>query len=287
MNRERIAQRIARQSASREQVTRPGAVNINNVDQATFREDLGFNLTNKAYSAYQEEEGKFNKEYGDIITKNQEALTKIGGIDKQIAGYEAQAKAARTTTEREWQKAEKGFVDVYMVGRNHFKPGTIDSIKNLSDLKNIKETDIEPTILHKVRLPKDVVMGMHTDSFNKGDGTFTGNWQNGSYYVSDTPRGIDDSYGKELRQSLDDAYQQTKLKFYESVQPKVAGGNQTISAALKQLGSQKAQLVSYRQSIQGNLETANQQKTIRDSSKNKYKTAYEEGKEERQALFKA
>ena len=59
MNRDRVMQRMLRQrremESKRAQVTQRGAVDINQVDQATYRDDLGFNMTSAGYEEYAEE----------------------------------------------------------------------------------------------------------------------------------------------------------------------------------------------------------------------------------------
>ena len=81
MNRDRVMQRMLRQrqemESKRAQVTQRGAVDINQVDQATYRDDLGFNMTGAGYEEYVEEKSKFDKNYGDVVGSNRTALEKL------------------------------------------------------------------------------------------------------------------------------------------------------------------------------------------------------------------
>ena len=251
MNRDRVMQRMLRQrqelEAKRAQVTRRGAVDINQVDQATYRDDLGFNMTRAGYEEYLEEKSNFDKQYSDVISSNRTALEKLSGL-------EAKAKGGMTSVEKEWQRAQKTFVPVRVVA---------------SDNKTVEGT---------YRLPKEVVDTMHKESFNKGDGTYVGNWHGGYYNVSVVPRGTSDAYGKQLHDTLSGAYTQVQSKFWDEVAPKVSSANKETRSTL-------GQIQGYKDTAQGNIELANQQRDFRQSTLDKMKKDYQEKKTARQALF--
>lgn len=251
MNRDRVMQRMLRQrqelEAKRAQVTRRGAVDINQVDQATYRDDLGFNMTRAGYEKYLEEKAEFDKYYNDVIGSNRTALEKLSGL-------EAKAKGGMTSVEKEWQRAQKTFVPVRVVA---------------SDNKTVEGT---------YRLPKEVVDAMHRESFNKGNGTYVGNWHGGYYNVSVVPRGTSNAYGKELHNALSSAYTQVKSKFWDEVAPKVSSANKVTQSTLGQIQGHKSTAL-------GNIELANQQRDSRQSTLDRMKKDYEEKKAARQALF--
>ena len=251
MNRDRVMQRMLRQrqemEAKRAQVTQRGAVDINQVDQATYRDDLGFNMTRAGYEEYLEEKSNFDKNYGDVIGSNRTALEKLSGL-------EAKAEGGMTSAEKEWQWAQKTFVPVRVVA---------------SDNKTVEGT---------YRLPKEVVDTMHKESFNKGDGTYVGNWHGGYYNVSVVPRGTSNAYGKELHNALSGAYTQVQSKFWDEVAPQVSSANKVTQSTLNEIQGHKS-------TAQGNIELANQQKDFRQSTLDKMKKDYQEKKTSRQALF--
>ena len=251
MNRDRVMQRMLRQrqelEAKRAQVTQRGAVDINQVDQATYRDDLGFNMTRDGYEKYLEEKSEFDKNYNDVISSNRTALEKLSGL-------EAEAKGGMTSVEKAWQRAQKTFVPVRVVA---------------SDNKTVEGT---------YRLPKEVVDTMHKESFNKGDGTYVGNWHDGYYNVSVVPRGTSNAYGKELHNALSSAYTQVQSKFWDEVAPKVSSANKVTQSTLNEIQG-------HRGTAQGNIELANQQRDSRQSNLDMTKKDYQEKKAARQALF--
>ena len=251
MNRDRVMQRTLRQrqelEAKRAQVTRRGAVDINQVDQATYRDDLGFNMTRAGYEEYLEEKSNFDKQYSDVISSNRKAL-------EELSGLEAKAKGGMTSVEKEWQRAQKTFVPVRVIA---------------SDNKTVEGTYM---------LPREVVNTMHKESFNKGDGTYVGNWHGGYYNVSVVPRGTSNAYGKELHNALSSAYTQVQSKFWDEAAPQVASANKQTQSTLEQIQGHKSTAL-------GNIELANQQRDSRQSTLDRTKKDYEEKKAARQALF--
>ena len=251
MNRDRVMQRMLRQrqelEAKRAQVTRRGAVDINQVDQATYRDDLGFNMTRADYEEYLEEKSNFDKQYNDVISSNRAAL-------EQLSGIEAKAKGGMTSVEKEWQRAQKTFVPVNVIA---------------SDNKTVEGT---------YRLPREVVDTMHKESFNKGDGTYVGNRHGGSYNVSVVPRGTSNAYGKELHNALSSAHTQVQSKYWDEAAPQVYAANKQAQATL-------AQIQGHKSTALGNIELANQQRDSRQSTLDRTKKDFEEKKAARQALF--
>lgn len=251
MNRDRVMQRMLRQrqelEAKRAQVTRRGAVDINQVDQATYRDDLGFNMTRAGYEEYLEEKSNFDKYYSDVIGSNRTALEKLSGL-------EAKAKSGMTSVEKEWQRAQKTFVPVRVIA---------------SDNKTVEGTYM---------LPREIVNTMHKESFNKGNGTYVGNWHGGFYNVSVVPRGTSNAYGKEVHNALSSAYNQVKSKFWDEVAPQVSSANKQTQSTLGQIQGHKSTAL-------GNIELANQQRDSRQSTLDRMKKDYEEKKAARQALF--
>lgn len=251
MNRDRVMQRMLRQrqemEAKRAQVTQRGAVDINQVDQATYRDDLGFNMTRDGYGEYLEEKAEFDKQYSDVISSNRTALEKLSGL-------EAKAKGGLTSVEKAWQRAQKTYVPVRVIA---------------SDNKTVEGT---------YRLPKEVVDTMHKESFNKGDGTYVGNWHGGYYNVSVVPRGTSNAYGKELHNALSSAHTQVQSKFWDEVAPQVSSANKVTKSTLKEIQGHKS-------TAQGNIELANQQRDSWQSNLDMAKKDYQEKKAARQALF--
>ena len=251
MNRDRVMQRMLRQrqemESKREQVTQRGAVDINQVDQATYRDDLGFNMTGAGYEEYVGEKSKFDKSYGDVVGSNRTALEKLSGL-------EAKAQGGLTSVEKQWERAQKTFVPVRVIG---------------PDNKTVEGT---------YKLPRTVVDSMHKESFNKGDGSFVGNWHDGFYNVSVIPRGTSDAYGKQIHDTLSGAYTQVQSKFWDEVAPEVSSANKGTRSAL-------GQIKGYKDTAQGNIELANQQRDFRQSTLDKMKKDYQEKKTSRQALF--
>ena len=103
-----------------------------------------------------------------------------------------------TSVEKQWERAQKTFVPVRVIG-----PITRPSRVPISSRDRL-------------------LTSMHKESFNKGDGSFVGNWHDGFYNVSVVPRGTSDAYGKQIHDSLSGAYTQVQSKFWDEVAPEVS-----------------------------------------------------------------
>ena len=72
-----------------------GSIDIQDVDQAMYRGDLGFKMTNDAYGQYMGARGQFLQEYGNTMASNQSALsqnrTALGEIDKYVDSLNSKA----------------------------------------------------------------------------------------------------------------------------------------------------------------------------------------------------
>ncbi|MBV5342760.1 hypothetical protein JZU68_03795, partial [bacterium] len=273
-------------------------VDIQNVDQALVRPDLGFKLTNEGYKKYGEDEQKFNAEYGNVVSSNTEAI----GTNKALLSQIDQAAAGLTpkSVDPLWEEAKKGFVAVHavpnkpmvMVGAQPGEAGAIDlgpmaslaknAVVGSTWVKNVPNPEIQYTKYY----PKEVVDSLHS-AFNK-QGSFPGQWINGAYYVGDEPIGTasSDRYGKELQDTLVSAENQTKTAFYEQMSPKINEYNAGVTKQLGDYSTKKAEVQSYIDTSEDAIGTANMAKESRGAQKEAYKQQYQESVGKRQALFR-
>jgi len=103
----------------------------------------------------------------------------------------------------------------------------IDSIwgqaqDKFSTINIVKGSEIEGSY----RLPKDIIDKLHGGeggALNSGDGTYTGNWQEGNAYNVDVRvRGTDEARGKELHEMFMGAESDVKTQFFEEYGKQVA-----------------------------------------------------------------
>lgn len=221
MNPIRIAQRhsAAAQRAARDRAAsadrtqerlRMGAADRNSPDAVKLQTDLGWKMTDKAAEEYRKNRSAADSQYKDFSGQLLSASRQVDSAEK----------AALLNIDKEWKKAESGFVDVRVWNKQ--------------------------TLEHVYRLPKEVVDTLEKESFNKGDGSFTANWAGGGYNVDVHPRGTNDAYGKELHTMLGDAALQVKTEFYKAASPAIAKNNTSVrdqaATARGQIGSARGQL---------------------------------------------
>jgi len=194
------ADRVRDRAATRRVSMRQGATPV---DTARFRDDYGFALTQEGYE-------KLNIDQADFKGKYDTALASIDTAESQLP---------KQTTDKAWGDYKKSWFPVRVVNGN-----------------NVEQTYM---------VPFEAIDAMNTETFNQGDGSFVGYWFNkegqavashadgGVYYNVDvTPRGISDSYGKELHESIGGIEPELKDKFYEKSDPIFAKAREEGGAVL-------------------------------------------------------
>ena len=303
MIRERIlsrANRGASQGRSRDRMAEKGAVDINRVDQALYRPDLGFKLTNTGYDKLKIEDVEFGSKYSETLKSNQSAIQQNQGIVSSIDAYLESTKGI--TPESLYKQAQKEFVPVHVVDGKAFDLGTsvsYDSDAQAADQEQaLREAMVDressmwqgkfdhykPTedrIQYTMYLPKEVVVQLDSQ-FNK-KGSYSGMKYSDGYYIGDSPIGAGgDRYGKELRDALVGVEQQVQSAFYSGIAPKIQEMTQEVS----RVQGEKSKVLDYISTSEGNIQEANQQKQLRDTTKDAYKNQYESSVSQRQALFR-
>lgn len=284
MIRDRIVAR-QRQAAEREQVTNRGAVDINKVDQALYRPDLGFKLTNKGLEEFGGNEAKFQQEYETVTKSNREAINANTLLMQQLQN--AQGQIERIDPEALYSEVQKGFVPV-MIGttKEQSYPKTFmvprEAAENLiSNSGNMTATWFE------------VPPGQIT---NRSQWTTNTGKSNEVYGVQDPARqnylvispyiggkGVPDGkYVNEIAGSFNNLESELKGKFFEQLKPK-------LDEAQKMYGSYETKKQEAQKYIDLSTDTLNkteQARTLRENEKGAYKKQYEQSVSQRQALFR-
>ena len=281
-----------------------GAVDINRVDQALYRPDLGFKLTNTGYDKLKIEDVEFGSKYSETLKSNQSAIQQNQGIVSSIDAYLESTKGI--TPESLYKQAQKEFVPVHVVAGKAFdlEPSVSydweygdaqaaaaeeqalreamadrESIMWQGKFKHYKPT--EDRIQYTMYLPKEVVDQLDSQ-FNK-KGSYSGMKYSDGYYIGDSPIGAGgDHYGKELRDALVGVEQQVQSAFYSGIAPKIQEMTQEVS----RVQGEKSKVLDYISTSEGNIQEVNQQKQLRDTTKDAYKNQYESSVSQRQALFR-
>lgn len=306
MIRERILSRANRGTAdrSRNRMAEKGGVDINQVDQALYRPDLGFKVTDTGYDKFKEGEATFGKDYEEVMSSNREALATNQGLLKQIGDYEESTKGI--SYESLYEGVKKDFVPVKVLAGNlpynpepsaPYDPENTNWAENqkmmeeaqaglvgveyVEDKYGKKYKPGEEAVLYTVYLPKEVVDQLDT-SMNK-EGSYNAMRFSDGYYIGDSPRGAGGSrYGKELADTLYGAEKQVQASFYENITPKL----QEMQQGLAQAQQKKGEIQQYITTSEGNIQQAEAQKQLRETTKEAYKDQYESSVSQRQALFR-
>lgn len=133
-----------------------GAVDIANVDQARYREDLGFNATDAQYKGYQANKAAFDAEYQNVVSSNTSALETNKGLMNQVLENEKSLQGK--TVDQVWDETSKGFTKVYATG---------GGLLNGQLLGSTYAT---------YYFPEDSAKAMAKKSFNQGDGSYPAWW---------------------------------------------------------------------------------------------------------------
>lgn len=233
----RIAQRYAQRGRTRDRLASKGAVDITQVDQAMYDPELGFAISKGG----REQLGQQEAAYGTAEKAYGEAKGKLSSIEEKFRG----------DLDKEWNKAQTGYSEVRVYDGNNLQ-GTY-------------------------KVPKSVIDKLNTEVFNKGEGSYTGNWKSdtGAYNVDVTMRGTDEKYGKELHGMMGQVTGQVKSAFFEKVGPKVREANKELYS---KLGEQRSALESEYAPVAG---AAARLKESKETAQKEYKPKLQK----RAALF--
>ena len=254
-----------------------GAVDINRVDQALYRPDLGFKLTNTGYDQLKTEDAEFGSKYSETLKSNQSAIQHNQGIVSSIDAYLQSTKGINP--EALYKQAQKEFIPINVVSGKAYDKSQ-HSYRSAA-YRHAKDKPPDKKIQYTMYLPKEVVDQLDSQ-FNK-EGSFSGMYHGGTYYIGDEPIGAGgDRYGKELRDALVGAEQQVQSAFYSSIAPKIQEMTQEVS----RVQGEKSKVLDYISTSEGNIQEVNQQKQLRDTTKDAYKNQYESSVSQRQALFR-
>ena len=262
-----------------------GAVDIANVDQALYREDLGFKVTQAGYDEYKRGEGLFGKAYDEIISSNTSALP------QNRAGLEAANKyidsVGNESIDKWYQEAEKSWVPVMI--------GTTKELSNPNVYKVPREVATQiingaagNVTAYYFEVPPGQITSRSQWTTNPGTSKET-------YGVSDPARqnylvispyisgkGVPDGkYVSEVDKSISTLQNQVKSAFYDAALPKYQQLVENVSKAQES----KSQYEQYIKTSEDTIAEAQQQKALRDTTKEAYKQQYTESKAARQALF--
>jgi hypothetical protein len=254
-------------AVSRARVRRSGrgAVDIKTVDQALYRDDLGFNMTEADYKNYQEDEVAYQsasaKSYGDLDTFNSQTAKAQGELDSAYSTLDKLSKSSRVTLDSEWGKINDGF----------------------ETLRIVNGVDVEAVY----KLPKEAINKLNTESFNQ-EGSYTGHWMEDGIYNVDV--NIDgEGYGKELHEAIGGAVTKMKADFYETNAEAVARANKEnrslISSKRGELNTVTNTLASQQADADDLLFSLTSSAEARDKERDYLKTEYTESKAHRQGLF--
>lgn len=247
-----------------------GAVDIANVDQALYREDLGFKVTNAGYEEYKRGEGQFGKAYDDVIASNTSAL------EQNRAGLEAANKYISSS-------ANESIDKWYNEASSKWKPVAVSYVNTSVQSGNY-------------RLPAEVIpqlteAGLYVTprkwGYSQERKTYT--WLESDAASADlifvTPTikggGSGNSYPKEVNAAIANVQNQVKSAFYDAALPKY----QELVTNVGKAQESKSQYEQYIKTSENTIAEAQQQKALRDTTKEAYKQQYTESKAARQALF--
>jgi hypothetical protein len=274
-----------------------GAVDIANVDQALYRDDLGFKVTQAGYEEYKRGEGLFGKAYDEIISSNTSALEQNRAGLQTINDFLTQA--GNESIDKWYQNAQQGWVDVVVAANTPFETHKVEARNGAKGAKppGVPENaqyvtmarqgfwkwQTEPTnkIQYSMKLPKEVADQLAAQMPTGADDKYGSKWWGDKLYIGDAPGGGDNRYGKELNEALVGAQNQVKSAFYDAALPKY----QELVANVGKAQESKSQYEQYIKTSEDTIADANQQKALRDTTKEAYKQQYTESKAARQALF--
>jgi hypothetical protein len=262
-----------------------GAVDIANVDQALYREDLGIKVTNAGYEEYKKGEGLFGKAYEEIISSNTTALEQNRAGLQSLNDFISQA--GNESIDKWYQEAEKSWVPVMI--------GTTKELSNPNVYKVPREVATQiingaagNVTAYYFEVPPGQITSRSQWTTNPGTSKET-------YGVSDPARqnylvispyisgkGVPDGkYVSEVDKSISTLQNQVKSAFYDAALPKY----QELVANVSKEQESKSQYEQYIKTSEDTIAEAQQQKALRDTTKEAYKQQYTESKAARQALF--
>ena len=262
-----------------------GAVDIANVDQALYREDLGFKVTQAGYDEYKRGEGLFGKAYDEIISSNTTALEQNRAGLQSLNDFISQA--GNESIDKWYQEAEKSWVPVMI--------GTTKELSNPNVYKVPREVATQiingaagNVTAYYFEVPPGQITSRSQWTTNPGTSKET-------YGVSDPARqnylvispyisgkGVPDGkYVSEVDKSISTLQNQVKSAFYDAALPKY----QELVANVGKAQESKSQYEQYIKTSEDTIAEAQQQKALRDTTKEAYKQQYTESKAARQALF--
>ena len=262
-----------------------GAVDIANVDQALYREDLGFKVTQAGYDEYKRGEGLFGKAYDEIISSNTSALA------QNRAGLEAANKyidsVGNESIDKWYQEAEKSWVPVMIGTTKELSSPNVYKVPREVATQIINGAAGNVTAYY-FEVPPGQITSRSQWTTNPGTSKET-------YGVSDPARqnylvispyisgkGVPDGkYVSEVDKSISTLQNQVKSAFYDAALPKYQQLVENVSKAQES----KSQYEQYIKTSEDTIAEAQQQKALRDTTKEAYKQQYTESKAARQALF--
>lgn len=249
-----------------------GAVDIANVDQALYRPDLGFKMTNTGYNEYKKGEGLFGKAYEEVISSNTSALQQNQSNLKTAQDY--LSSTGNESIDKWYNEAASGWTPVrvtagYPMAMEGYE---VDPVTG----KTIQARNT--AVMYTKLFPKEVVDQLY-GQMNK-EGSYLARWYGNELYIGDQIAGAG-RYGVELANSLNNTETQIKSAFYDKALPKY----QELQANVAKAGEQVSALQSAIGASQANITEAQQQIQLRDTTKEAYKQQYTESKAARQALF--
>lgn len=281
MIRDRIISRQTRQTASREQMDTRGSVNINKVDQALYRPDVGFKLTNTGYDKYTQGEQEFNKQYGEVVSSNTASIKNNKSIMQQLS--DAQGSIEAIDPEDLWKQTTADFVPTVIGTSEGTSTDTVYMLpRDVAD--KLTKSD-ELTALYYEVNPNEVTS---RDQWISNSGS--NDWQYGMVdpkkqnvlVVSPVFNNGQATDVNGIADALSNVETQIKTEFMKQLQPKL----DEAAAAYTEYEGKKKEAQGYIDTSQGYLDQAEQANTSRSLEKEAYKNQYTQSVAQRQALFR-
>lgn len=203
-----------------------------------FYEDLGISTVEPAAQQMRAEEKDFQAK---VSTRKAE----IEGYRNQYQGALSQVQGSRS----QWDTANNQLSEA---AKN--LPGLSDAVNQswdqyrstMAPVRVVSGNNVEQTYY----LPKDVINSLNSEAFNRGDGSYTGNWvDNGAYYNVDVRvKGQGGSRGQELHELLSNTYGQVESQYKsraaEQLAAQLSAANSSISNQASVLGAAGIQLAA-------------------------------------------
>jgi len=277
MIRERIFSRANRGTVdrSRARMNEKGAVDINQVDQALYRPDLGFKVTGEGYDEYKRGEGLFGKAYDEIIGSNKAALATNQGILGQI--NQSQTEISKF--------ADKPLDQMYNEVKSGFKTATV----GYAGKENYGSYQLPMEVLKEMQSgPSFTVYG-----FTRGNETIGGTvYPNRKIeaplesateiWIHPVLKNNDPVNGSQIAEAVGQVAQNVQTEFYKQMAPKIEAAKNSWS----ELETKKGEVNKYITTSEDTIKQTEEQKQLRDTTKAAYKDQYATSTAQRQALFR-